>query len=155
MTPRASLSLGLVWVVLALLLTGSGCGGDPYKTAPVSGRVTLDGHPLANATLQFVPESPKGKEPFPSSIGTTGEDGRYSLVLQSGKKTEGAVVGKHKVFILLGAQGGPTDAPTGTGAEPKRTLQKQLPEQYNRKSTLVCDVPAEGREDANFDLKSK
>jgi hypothetical protein len=142
MTPRAR----LFWAVLALL--PAGCGSDPYKTAPVSGRVTLDSKALANATLQFVPvDAGKDGAPLPSSVGTTDDDGRYSLVLQNPKQKPGAVVGKHRVYITLGAQ--------GSGNETRPTFHKQLPEQYNRKSKLECEVPADGRDDANFDLKSK
>jgi hypothetical protein len=139
-----------VAVLLALLLAGCG-GGSPYKTAPVSGRVTLDNKPLAHATVMFVPDSGPGanKEPPPSSVATTEEDGHYSLVLSAGSKSNGAVVGKHKVVISMGSQ--------VSSADTKRTFHKQLPEKYNRidKTTLGCEVPAGGRDDANFDLKSK
>ena len=140
MKPRA----WLVLAALALLLAG--CGGA-YKTAPVSGRVTLDGRPLPDATVMFVPGGGAAdKDPLPSSAGATGDDGRYSLTLMGGK-TKGAVVGKHKVIIVLGARSASHDtAPT---------FHKQLPEQYNRKTVLECDVPATGREDANFALTSQ
>jgi hypothetical protein len=142
-TPRA----GLVCVVLALPLAG--CGGASLKTAPVSGRVMLDGRPLAQATVTFVPVAGAGdKEPLPSSVGTTGEGGRYSLVLNSGGKTNGAVLGKHTVVIILGAQG-------GAAADARPTFHKQLPQRYNRKTELKCEVPPGGRDDADFDLKSK
>jgi hypothetical protein len=139
MMPRACLA----WVVLALLLAG--CGGS-YKIAPVSGRVMLDGKPLANALVQFLPAEGEDKAPRPTSIGTTDAEGRYSLVLNTPQKTKGAVVGKHKVMITLGAQGSST--------ETTPTFHKQLPQRYNRKTELQADVPAAGREDANFDLKS-
>jgi hypothetical protein len=133
----------LAGVVLALVV--SGCRS--YKATTVSGRVTLDGKPLPDATVTFVPEAnAPGKDPLPSSVGTTGEDGRYSLVFDDGSKKEGAVVGKHKVIITLGVQGSPTE---GTPA-----FHKQLPERYNRKSKLECEVPPGGRSDADFDLKS-
>ena len=140
MTPRA----GLVWAVLALALAG--CGGGPsYKTAPVSGRVTVDGKPLAKASVTFVPVAGAGeKGPLPSSVGLTDADGRYSLVFNSDSKTSGAVVGKHKVMIFLGAAAGADDT--------KPTFHKQLPQKYNRNTELERDVPASGLE-ANFDLK--
>jgi hypothetical protein len=134
----------LVWVVLALPLAG--CGGGSYKTAPVSGRVTLDGRPLAKAQVTFVPVAGTGeKEPLSSSHGITDNDGRYTLAIidQAGGTTEGAVVGKHKVMI----QGGITD--------PKRARQKNLPPRYNRKTTLECDVPPGGTNSADFNLKSR
>jgi hypothetical protein len=142
MPPRAF----LFPVVLALLLAG--CGGHSYKTVPVSGRVMLDSKPLAKATVMFVPvAAAEGKDSLPSSGGLTDEDGHYSLVLISGPKTEGAVAGKHKVIIVLGAEVGANDT--------KPTYHRQLPQRYNRKTELECDVPASGRGDADFDLKSK
>jgi hypothetical protein len=143
MTPRAC----LFSFVLVLLLAG--CGGRSVKTTPVSGRVTLDGKPLPDAMVMFVPAvgaSPADQDPLPSSVGTTDGDGRYSLVLNSGGKANGAVVGKHKVIITLGSQ--------GSSSETKRTFHKQLPQRYNRKTELECEIPPDGRNDANFDLKS-
>jgi hypothetical protein len=142
MAPRVC----LVAFVGALFLAG--CGGVSYKTAPVSGQVKLDGKPLAKASVMFVPDTfPGNKETLPSSGALTDDEGHYTLMLNSGSKTNGAVVGKHKVIIVLGAEVGANDT--------KPTFHKQLPEQYNRRTTLTCEVPAEGREDANFDLKSK
>jgi hypothetical protein len=142
MTPRTC----LVGVALIVLL--SGCGKS-YKTVPVSGLVTLDGDPLPNATVMFIPEAEgSSKAALPSSTATTGEDGRYSLVLTvAGKTKPGAVVGKHKVFITLGAPGSSNDA--------QPTFHQQLPQRYNRKSELECEVGPSGRDDANFPLKSK
>jgi hypothetical protein len=140
MTARHGLALIALFVLLA------GCGGGP-KPVPVSGLVTLDNKPLANATLQFVPVSGSSDTAYQvSSVGTTGEDGRYTLVLNSDANSKGAVAGKYKVIITVGA-------PTGT--ETKHTFHKQLPEKYNRKTELECDVPPAGRDDANFSLSSK
>jgi hypothetical protein len=139
MRARGSLVL---FAFIALLV---GCDGG-VRAVPVSGRVTLDNKPLAGAVLQFVPVS--GSEKAPGAIGTTTEDGRYSLVLNNGSDTRGAAPGKYKVTILLGAGGGGDDAG-------KSERRKQLPERYNRKTKLECDVPPEGREDADFDLKSQ
>jgi hypothetical protein len=140
MTARRCLVLG----VLAVLL--SGCSNEP-RTVPVSGRVTLDSKPLPNATLQFVPvQGADETTPRPSAFGTTEEDGRYSLVLNTSSNTKGALVGKYKVIILLGAR---------SEAETKPTYHKQLPERYNRRTQLECEVPAEGRNDADFNLTSK
>jgi hypothetical protein len=142
MTPRFCL------IAVGLVVLLAGCGDTSYKTAAVSGRVTLDNKPLPNATLMFVPDSAPGdKESPPSSIGTTDQDGRYTLVLQSGPKTSGAVVGHHKVIINMGM--------AVASDETKPTFHRNLPEKYNRKSTLVCDVPTGGRTDADFPLSTK
>jgi hypothetical protein len=141
MMPRACVLCAALAVALA------GCGGGSYKTVPVSGRVTLDNKPLANAIITFVPEAATGvNDPTPSSVGITGEDGTYSLALNTDGKTKGAVVGKHKIIIVVGS---------GTSTEATRTFHKQLPQRYNRNTELTCDVPGGGRSDANFDLKSR
>jgi hypothetical protein len=134
------------FVLAALALPLTGCGGGP-KPVPVSGRVTLDNKPLANATLQFVPVSGSSDTPYQvSSVGTTGEDGRYTLALNTDAGAKGAVVGKYKVIITIGAP---------HGAETKHTFHKQLPDRYNRKTELECEIPSQGRDDADFKLNSR
>jgi hypothetical protein len=129
------------------LLLLAGCGGEPYKVAPVSGRVTLNGQPLANASVTFSPVATGGNlEPGPGSYATTDTDGRYTLKI-IGKESRGAVVGKHKVRIALVEQErDPSDD------RPKRTTVKQLPEKYNAKTTLEVDVPDKGTDSADFQL---
>src|SRR5215470_13236777 len=93
MTPR------LLPLLAALAVGAVGCGND--QVAPVSGRVTLDGQPLANAAVTFQPVRTEGKgNPGPGSGGFTDADGRYTLKV-TGTEARGAVVGKHKVTISL------------------------------------------------------
>jgi hypothetical protein len=134
------------WFFLSfLLLPVMGCGG-PYKFAPISGQVTLNGQPLANASITFQPEaSATNNNPGPGSGAFTDADGRYTLKV-IGTETRGAVVGKHKVRITLVADADSADD------KPKRV--KQLPGRYNAKTTLVYDVPAGGSSTADFPLTS-
>src|SRR5438132_3509053 len=86
-------------LVLVLLI---GCG-KPYKVAHVSGRVTLDGQPLAKASITFVPQASKENiAPGPTAASFTDADGRYTLYVDKG--TPGSVVHKCRVYIttLLG-----------------------------------------------------
>jgi hypothetical protein len=132
--------------VLPLLLA-VGCGG-PHKVARVSGRVTLDGKPLANAAVVFQPIAGKGKvDPGPGSGGFTDAEGRYTLTL-TGKNTRGAVVGKHKVQITL-------VPPETSSADDQAKPVRQLPAQYNRRTKLEYDVPAGGTDKADFPLTSR
>lgn len=125
-----------------------GCGGPGYKLAAVSGRVTLDGKALADATVQFYPFPPPGSiEAGPTSIGHTDENGRYTLALGDGTAAKGAVVGKHKVFINLTPKEDPADA------RPKHYFP--LPARYNRKTELEREVPAGGTDAADFALTTK
>ncbi|HVK18990.1 MAG TPA: hypothetical protein VM533_18815 [Fimbriiglobus sp.] len=122
-----------------------GCSSDPYKVAPVSGVVHLNGKPLANTSVTFAPVAAAGNlEPGPSSAATTDSAGRYTLEL-IGKNGQGAVVGKHKVRISIRE-----DADISNDNPVK---VQQLPMKYNAQTTLEFDVPAGGTDKADFDLK--
>ncbi len=82
-----------LFIVVAIGLLAVGCGRN--NVAPVSGRITLDGKPLMRATIVFQPDS-EDKNPGPGAVGKTDMEGRYRLTLMTGK-TEGAIIGKHKV----------------------------------------------------------
>jgi hypothetical protein len=62
--------------------------------APVSGRVTFDGQPLAAAELLFQPDG--NQRP---SRGRTDADGHYDLAYKRGEA--GAIVGMHTVQISI------------------------------------------------------
>jgi len=129
-----------------LLPLAAGCGG-PYKTASVSGRVTLNGKPLANAAVLFQPVATQGdNEPGPGSTGVTDADGHYTLTL-IGKKGKGAIIGKHKVRITKMAQeSDPSDDRPPPFQQPSA--------RRNRETQLEFDVPAGGTDAANFSLSS-
>ncbi len=136
-----------ILAAVAVTALVAGCGGDPYKVAPVSGRITLNGKPLPKASVTFSPVAVGGnQEPGPSSAGKTDADGRYTLSL-IGKSGSGAVVGKHKVRIaLLDEVDTSVDLPDKT---------KQLPLKYNGQTTLEFEVPAGGADNADFPLTVK
>jgi len=133
----------LVGVVLALQLTGC---GKSYKTAPVSGKVTLDGKPLPHAKVIFVPQfDPGDKNALPSSAGTTDDNGHYTLVLNSiSTKAEGAVLGKHKIIVAIDPDVGAADT--------KPTFHKNVPTRYTRINTTPFEKEVVSG-DNNFDLE--
>ena len=135
-------------LVLGLLLT-AGCGGS--GVAPVSGTVTLNGKPLAHATVVFQPDG-DGKNPGPGSSGTTDENGRYSLRVMT-TNAAGALVGRHKVSITAyaGDAEGESSAPTTTTTLIRKAL---IPPEYNAQTTLTFEVPSGGSTSADFNLKS-
>jgi hypothetical protein len=127
-------------LLLLLPLLLSGCGKSA-KVVPVSGQVTLDKKPLANADVTFSPADADAKNPGAlDSSGRTDEQGRFSLKMIQDKR-EGAVVGSHKVRISLIERG--------------TTIVNRVPKEYNTESKLTFTVPAEGTTDANFELKSQ
>jgi hypothetical protein len=129
-----------------LLAVGLGCGSS--KFVPVSGKVMLNGQPLAGASVSF---EPLGADDTPSllpgSLVKTNADGTFTLKAVSGEA--GAVPGKHRVRIVLagGEAGGADDRPRGPAAT------KTLPRHYNADSKLTFTVPARGTSDALFELK--
>jgi hypothetical protein len=140
---RARLLLGFA------LLLGLGCGSG--KFAPISGTVTMNGKPLAGATVMFSPIAKEGTiDAGPGSGGKTNEKGEYTLT--SVKGHNGALVGKHRVSISLMNQG------TGESESDDRRrpgqLRNQVPVRYNGKTELTYEVPAGGTDKADFALKS-
>jgi hypothetical protein len=131
--------------LLGLVLI-AGCGGP--KLASVSGTVTLDGQPLANASVTFQPMGEGNLNPGQGSYAKTDQNGNYTLEMQGGKK--GAVVAKHKVEIsaVTGGAGRPDDD------RPQRQQRDRVPAQYNTQSKLTVEVKP-GENVGNFDLKSR
>jgi hypothetical protein len=126
-----------------LVLPLASCGG-PYKVAPVSGRITLNGDPLDHASITFQPVAAEGgADPGPGSGAFTDAEGRFTLLLV-GKETKGAVVGKHKVRIYL--------TPEANVVDKAKKPIKALPERYNAKTTLEYDVTTSGTTSADFHL---
>ncbi len=141
---RARLLLGFA-VVLAL-----GCGSR--KFAPVSGKVTLNGTRLADATVSFQPIAEKGIQAGPGSTGKTNEKGEFILKASTGEN--GAWVGKHRVMIsLLNSQIGDRDERPPRGGWP---LEDKVPAKYGPggKEELTFVVTSGGTDKADFDLKS-
>jgi len=89
------------WIVAAVFLS-AGCGGPKFSfNEMVEGVVTLDGQPLSNVTVRFLPEA-KGEARPPVSASPTDEKGRFQLKCQRNGKIDqpGAVLGKHIVQVI-------------------------------------------------------
>jgi hypothetical protein len=123
------------WMVaLAVFVGCSTRPADQPEIAPVAGRVTMDGQPLAGVSVVF--ESERGV----LSFGNTDADGRYKLSYI--RSANGAGLGKNTVRIST-----PTMGPTSP-------LHKDsIPAIYNTQSTLAADV-AKGRNVFDFALES-
>jgi hypothetical protein len=125
--------------------------GCEHKFVPVSGKVTLNGKPLANATVSFQPMAAKGSvEAGPGSQGKTNAEGGYSLQASTGRN--GALVGEHRVIITaLAQQVGDSDERPPRGGWP---LKDKVPARYNANSKETFTVPPGGTDQADFDLHS-
>jgi hypothetical protein len=156
---------GLCW--LGLLLAGvaglPGCGGVEY--AEVEGTVTLDGKPLPEVEVLFLPDPERGGR-GPRSTAFTDEFGRYRLRTDKGQA--GAVVGSCRVCIndiraleTPGAQGGASGAAGPSGAAANGPARRPLPpsrvpEPYTSAArTPFRDVAVKpSKQTLDFDVKS-
>jgi hypothetical protein len=138
-------------LVLLPLLAFLGCDGKP-GLSKVAGKVTLDGQPLPNVSVQFISEDGSGA---PAS-GVTGADGSFRLTTFS--TGDGARPGTYKVVVqaidetasavglvnsddpkaLMEAMKKAKDAP--------KKKKKELPASYSdiKRTTLKQVVPAPG-----------
>jgi hypothetical protein len=69
----------------------SGCLGSNSDIGYVTGTITIDGKPIHNATVSFIPTTGRG------SLGQTDANGYYELGYVRNQK--GALIGNHKVMI--------------------------------------------------------
>lgn len=143
------------WSLLTMLgLLSAGCGGgeaQPVPVAPVSGQVTLDGEPLAEAQVLFLPQGQGEQELSSPSRGVTDSQGHYSLTLELDGRA-GALLGKHRVEIRAGK--GEPPPPNELGLAPPAPADR-LPSRYNESSELSLEISAGGTDQANFSLKSE
>ena len=124
--------------ILMTVLAGCGSGGPQlYK---VSGKVTMDGEPLRNAEVRFLP-IPKGDEPVRPSSAITDDKGNYTLEYSS--KRSGARPGDYQVFISTKRKALP-DVPA---------VPESVPDVYNTKTRLDAQIDEKSRT-FNFDLVS-
>ena len=142
---RDRLSLSIVCFSIALACCG--CGAKSYPLAKVSGRVTKAGQPVSGATVLFQPmASSADGGAGPGSFGLTDAEGRYELKTYN-DKTEGAVVGRHRVTVNLPL---PPGIPEDGMVDP--SLMSPL---SFRDGSLQIEVPQVGLDSTNFELTQK
>ena len=149
-------SIRHLWAIALAVASVSGAAGgckpgaNRPKTVPVSGSVTLQGVPVAGATVSF--QATDGSR---SSVGITDAAGRYELT--TFVRGDGAVPGDYKVAITKITQDvvesttadGKYEPPMGPIPPPKN----ELPAKYDstEKSGLKATVSS-GPNTADFEL---
>jgi hypothetical protein len=126
-------------IVSAMLaLTAAGCSPDTTQ-GTVAGTVTLDGSPLANGLIRFIPTDGRT-----ASADATVVDGEFTAKVPVGEKrvsiSAPKVVGKRKMYET-------PDSPTID------VVEELLPERYNVRSELSITVQA-GSQGAEYSLTS-
>jgi hypothetical protein len=127
------------WLSIAMGMTVTGCGGP--ELVPVSGTITLDGDPLADAYVTFEPV--EGTLELVST-GITDEAGRYTLACG---EQPGALPGMHRIQLTTVAPGSHTD-------ELSVLPRDKIPPHY-QDGSLTYEVPAEGTDAADFPLVTR
>jgi hypothetical protein len=133
--------------VTCFLLLLAGCSGG-RKAVPVSGRVTLDGQPVADVYVSFQPVAATDiNADAMGSTGITDQEGKFTLSL-SDTQAPGALAGKHAVRLSdkrasSSSDGGPSSAP-----------KPRFPTRY-ADGSLSFEVPPDGTSQADFKLSSK
>ncbi|WP_406697634.1 hypothetical protein V5E97_02100 [Singulisphaera sp. Ch08] len=132
-----------VTVVFAM----AGCGGasDGINREPVSGEVTLDGQPISQGEITFVPAG--GGEPVAAAII---ENGRYTV-----ERANGPSPGPQRINVWSKKPTGkkfPSDVEPGTFIEETR---ESIPDRYNLKSELKAEVKEGGDNRFDFTLQSE
>jgi len=118
----------------------AGCSGDPQiggKVYPVKGKLTINGQPAANVTVNLYPVDKSGS----IASGTTKADGTFEVLNADARP--GAMAGKYKVVLHqnqskeaamaaygsaskgTGAAGGPTTGPAVTAPFPDSYLKQE------------------------------
>ncbi len=101
---RAAAFRQYLWMIGLTFVFVPGCGPDAeqYETVPVSGVVTCQGKPVANATVNFTPKDDQGRTKGRRgrvALGMTDNDGRFKLTTY--ENYDGAIIGKHTVTVGL------------------------------------------------------
>jgi hypothetical protein len=143
---------------LCLVAAGAGCNRGPtYEINPqVRGAVTMDGKPLANVIIQFVP-APTEQQPHlqsPLSSGSTDEQGNFELRLDNGQR--GAVIGKQKVVVIAGRSGREVNGEPAKPTTEAASKNPPIPPQF----TVASDTPfslqvTKDQHDYKVELSSK
>lgn len=95
MTPTvARARRATVWLSACIVAGVTGCGKPGPQVHYVEGVVVLDGTPVADATVVFVPKASDGLV----ATGRTNTDGRFTLTsVRGGKPNGGALLGDYDV----------------------------------------------------------
>jgi len=125
---RAAVRLFCRWIAVALVVGPTfGCGGTEERLTPLYGTISLDGRPLANGLVQFVPEEPASRTSVASvSAGC--------FTAMTGGRA-GVVPGRYRIRVEARAE--PVD-------ETDTLPRSLLPERYSdaAQSGLSCEVIA-------------
>ena len=127
-----------------LLLAISGCGNDSRRQQ-LEGTVKLDGEPLAEGSIMFIPQSGTSG---PSAGGPI-KEGRFSI-----ESERGTFAGKFLVRVTATHKTGRKIRDPDSGVMIDEEVEI-IPARYNRQSELTVDVQENEMKPFDFLLRSK
>jgi hypothetical protein len=127
---------GLVFCA-AVAWTLCGCG-EPPTGNPVTGRVTFQGQPLDQGSIEFSPAAGQG-----TVSGGMIRDGQYTIPADSGLEP-----GLYHVRIL--STEGPASRTDEMPGEVKTPPKQRIPVEYNSETTLQAEIKAAGENKFDF-----
>jgi len=143
-----SLRSALIVVSLGVSILATGCGDSNFNKK-VEGVVTLNGKPLPNVRVIFVPVVNEGALAV-NSAGVTDGNGNFAMAADNKKK--GAMIAKHKVVIVQGRTTSRSrdDEDETTTSNPS---SEKLPAEYTDASRTPIEVDVTpNKHGYNFDL---
>jgi len=123
-----------------------GCGDGGLATVGVSGTVTYNGEPVANASITFTPKTQGVGHP---GYGTTDEKGVYLLQTSQGKADAGTTPGDYLVAIRK-VEVDPNAPPPAPGY-PAQT-RSVIPTRYAQTGTSELTATVENKRSNVFDF---
>lgn len=134
-----------------MLLIAAGCGRSGPELAIVTGKVTLDGEPVAHAQLTFKP--PATGSGGSTAYGVTDNQGNYTL--QYSRDARGALPGQYEVVIESPPKPSKSEiAELKAAGENVPETAINLPAKYSQPGELTAEVKS-GSNAIDFTLLSK
>lgn len=133
----------LISLFAGVLLSIAGCGQSEFEMADVEGTCTCDGVPMPMGMLVFTPVRPdnfdtsKVQNLGKPAHGEIQEDGTF--VLSTYGNEDGAVIGKHRVWLRMD----------------EYEDEANLPPCEEAPEDLIVEIPPEGVRDLSINLTSR
>jgi hypothetical protein len=144
--PRAYRKIARFCAVGLLIAICVGCGKKGPQRAAVSGHVTLDGQPINEGVIQFLPvEGTVGPE-----TGGIITNGQYDI-----SHERGPIVGRSRIELRASKKtGGKIQDPTGRPGVLTDEYKEMFPSGSNTNSALVREIKDEPNK-LDFDIRTK
>jgi len=139
------------------LLFALGCSGG-LKVVPMEGKLTLDGAPVKDASLTFMPSDAGGQ----TAVAATGSEGTFRAMTGN---AEGIMPGKYRVVVAV-SSGSPATTNAGgeiNSADYAKAMSKamkapaksksDIPAKYTQPSETPLQVTVDGSGLTGYELK--